>query len=851
MSSLTRVPGRELRRFVLFAFLLLTLLALLITALASAPPLRVDARGSSATRVLWGFYAPESGHDAIFRWSGPHARMLLHGASSDATKLTLRLSGERLVAQGTPQVGLSHGTTRFATFNVVPGWRLYHVLLPPGAASSLTGVAQRIDLVSTMSQPGANDTARDYRPLGLPLDWVRIAPLKEDLADVLVRSLLLCWAVGLAAAGAAWFVRLVYPQAEHLPTFLAPATIAVLGVALAGWAWSDPYGLAWALPPTPWALGLLSLLLGIAALAPWRWATIRAMPVPSGLIAVSGLGLLAVGQGLLNSQVLVGPAIALALVGLFLLLVSPSGLGAGLGAPAGDVNRRQATILLGMIVALALGLRLYHIDGLPFGLWRDEARHGLAALRINGDPLYRPVYIDEGRVNMPALTLYFFATAIKLLGVHVWTMRLVTALAGALTVLPLYALAARLSGRRVIGLLAALLLAASSWHISISRFSFPTVFDPLFSLSGWWLLDVCLRPRGPRRPVVRVGTGLLSGICIGLAVQTYHTGRVVPLIGAGLALLILLQAPRAWRGWLAGALAIVLGLVISVAPLAAYALSQPAAFNNRVSDVFLLSPDALRGIAPLTTLDETLRRHLLMVNVQGDLNGRHHAPGRPMLDYVTGLLFLAGAAALLRRLSDWRSLFVLGALAVSLLPSALAVDAPHAMRSFGAAPLACLIAALGAVELARLLGSVAPRIRPLRLGVPIILALVIVMNARVYFALMPPNPAVFLGFYAVQSQMGVYVGDTTQAGRRIYVPRDVAENDTFAYLSSGLGIETFDGATPSAPPQPGDRFLISGYFIDQERADLAPFLGPNPRPLAVGPDFPDGRGPTFLVYEVP
>src|SRR6185369_15249924 len=104
------------------------------------------------------------------------------------------------------------------------------------------------------------------------------------------------------------------------------------------------------------------------------------------------------------------------------------------------------------------------------------------------DDSYRPIYIADNRVNMPALGLYPFALAIKLWGVHPWSMRPVTALAGALTVFPLYGLVARLTRRRGVALLAAAFLAVSSWHITISRFSFPTIFDPLFALTGCWLL---------------------------------------------------------------------------------------------------------------------------------------------------------------------------------------------------------------------------------------------------------------------------------------------------------------------------------------------------------------------------
>jgi hypothetical protein len=176
------------------------------------------------------------------------------------------------------------------------------------------------------------------------------------------------------------------------------------------------------------------------------------------------------------------------------------------------------------------------------------------------------------------------------------------------------------------------------------------------------------------------------------------------------------------------------------------------------------------------------------------------------------------------------------------------------MRAFEAAPLACAIAALGLAELLRMLSPEAVRQRRIvAWGGAAALGLALALNAWVYFVIMPPDPEVFLGFYPVQSQMGVYVRDAAaqHAGGRIYVPSGVATDEVFAFLSAGLAVESFDGQALSSPPQPGDRFLVSGYFADQELAGLAPSLGPSPRPLAEGPGFPDGRGPTFLVYETP
>src|SRR4029450_13144721 len=112
---------------------------------------------------------------------------------------------------------------------------------------------------------------------------------------------------------------------------------------------------------------------------------------------------------------------------------------------------------------------------------------------------------------------------------------------------------------------------------------------------------------------------------------------------------------------------------------------------------------------PLARLDESVGRHLLMFNVRGDSNGRHAAPTRPMLAFVTGLGFLAGIVALLRRRADWRSQFLLAALAIGLLPRLLAVDSPHGTRSIDALPIGCIVAALGLAHIWQIFMSIKNR----------------------------------------------------------------------------------------------------------------------------------------------
>lgn len=837
-------------RLITPALAVLAALGLLLAALAAPRPLTVDLGASGDARFAGGFYDAEEGGGASFRWSGPGSRLVFHGAPPGAARLELRLSGERLVAQGAPRVALARGPQTFAAFDVAPGWRVYRVLLPPGAAAAPTGEALPVDLRTAVSTPGAAEAGRDYRALGAPVDRARLAPVAGAASGGPARALWLAWASALAGAAAGLLLR----GRPAAPALAAGVTLAS-GAALALWAWRDPHGLAWALPPAPWSLLAATALLAAAG-AP-AGALARGRP----LLLAGGLAALGAGVGLMHAQVAVGAGAALAAAGLVALAAPAGGIGSTVWAPPEAQGGGGLHLLgLGAIFLLALGLRLFRLDELPFGLWRDEARHGLVALRIAEDPAYRPAYVLDQRVHLPGLGLYPFALALELLGVGQRELRSATALAGALTVLPLYAVGARLSGRRAVGLGAALALAASSWHISISRLAFPTAFEPLLSLSAWWLLLVALDPAPPRpvhgaaRPLAALGAGLL----LGAAAQTYHTGRVTPAAAALLALLLLGRDPGAWRRWLACAAAAALGFGLAVAPLAAYALARPGDFNDRVGDVFLLGEAALRGRAPLSALDANLGRHLLMFTAEGDANGRHHAPLRPLLDIVSGAGLLLGIAGLLRSLGDWRSRFLLGALAVGLLPGLLAVDAPHAMRTFGAVGPACLVVALGWAGLLRLAaprpsGAAAPA-RPLAAGAAALAVVAAVaLNAWLYFAAMPGDPRVFAGFYPVQSRMGAYVRAAGGAAP-VYVPREVAEHPSFAFLAWGLPVGTFDPEAPAGaplanpPPAPGATFLLSGYFAEAEAAALAPVLGPGAAPEAAGDPFPDGRGPTFYVY---
>ncbi|MFL5806892.1 MAG: glycosyltransferase family 39 protein [Roseiflexaceae bacterium] len=871
----------------------------LLVALRAPPAWSLDVGAPDDTRFVSEMLERERDHanGAMFRWTEPLAHLWLHGTEFGNFALDLHIYNDPALA-GSRELRLERGGRALGSLRLAEGWRVYRVLLPGSAGDAGLDMPPLELATAPIHTPG------DSLERGVPLDWVHVRPLGRAAPPW--RALLLAWGL-VALAGWLWQLdRALFVRQAATRGARVAALVAAAASGLVAWALADPRALAWAIPPTPWAFGLATVLLVAGALAPLR-ARVQSRP-----LALAAVALLVAGQALLATQAAVALGAGLALLALALLPGETGARSRENSKLKTQNSKLKATlpaarplIALGLLLLIALGLRFYRLGELPYGLWRDEGRHGLEALRMLDDPSYRPAYI-RGGVDLPGLGMYPFALALRIWGIHVWAMRTVTALAGALAILPLFALTRRLYGSGI-GLLAAALLAFSQWDVTISRFSFPTIFDPLLQLTALWLLTVGLdralyggpsvaapttgdrrrtengHPQGQPRTENQEPTDhgqftqhatrntqhaplffalcslFFAGVCLGLAVQTYHTGRLGLAVASLLALLLLLRARASWRGWLRGIAVLGIGFLLAASPLLGYALRNPGSFNQRVGAVFLLSDESTDKRAPLAKLDDSLGRHLLMFNVRGDSNGRHGAPNRPMLDAVTGLGLLAGVAALLRRRRDWRSLFLLGGLAIGLLPSLLSIESPHGMRSIDALPFACVIAALGLAGLWRLITwespSSAVRQVVVRVAAGLALGLALALNAWTYFGIMPADPLVWTSFYPYHTRIGAYIrrladDQGPEAVRQVYVPEQLVDNPVFEYLTYALPVQTFDGRHLSAPAPPGALFVLPSTISGQAARALLEQSGLELATMATGPLLPDGATASFVVYRL-
>lgn len=302
------------------------------------------------------------------------------------------------------------------------------------------------------------------------------------------------------------------------------------------------------------------------------------------------------------------------------------------------------------VVLVAIWFRFYDIQNYPAGLFPDEAANGEDALLIlAGD--YRPFYPrGNGR---EALFLYLDALSIKLLGIGVWQLHVVSAGVGVLSVLAMY-FAARVWFGRLAGVLAALFLATSHWHVTLSRTGFRAILIPLFVAAFTALVGYAIAAVKQGRKGLSFVYAALAGAALAGGFYTYIAYRVMAGVILGVFVLWLLAAahpkigfPHFKRyGWqmAIGAAAAVLVLV----PLGLYFWQHPGDFGGRAGQVSVFNKNLQEEFGRgelLPTLVYTTRVTVASFFAgSGDMNWRHNVAGFPLLNPLGGLLFLLGLA---------------------------------------------------------------------------------------------------------------------------------------------------------------------------------------------------------------
>ena len=446
-----------------------------------------------------------------------------------------------------------------------------------------------------------------------------------------------------------------------------------------------------------------------------------------------------------------------------------------------DLNSLVPWLILGLILILATGVRLYNLEDVPAGLWHDEAHSLFVAQRYANAPGQIPVY--EPSAHRSSLFMMPIAALVKLVGVSVTIPRLVAAAFGVLGIVAVFLLVRHILGVAA-GMIAAFLVAFMRWDIIFSRIGFDATAGVLFAALTGWLTFRAIRSG-------RYSDYAFAGACLGLGMWFYIANQVFCVV-VGFALLhhLVVGRPPFRRFVLSVCLMILIALFVA-APLAQFALENSEEFFARSRQVSLFN------ITPrdqwIDQISESLEKHLLMFNRQGDPNPRHNLPEAPMLDFISAALLALG---FLFALTQWRNtaLFTLPFWALlMMLPGVLSVpwESPQSLRSILVLPA---VAALVAYPLQRLwLMSrgvswlVARRyVLAALLGV---MAVIAYDNVEFYFGDQANDPRVYAGFSTDEYLMSRSQAEQQRLGNSIWVSRQFQFALTGELLGSSPRVE--------------------------------------------------------------
>lgn len=359
--------------------------------------------------------------------------------------------------------------------------------------------------------------------------------------------------------------------------------------------------------------------------------------------------------------------------------------------------KNKKVIIFIIILVVAAFFRLYHIKSIPPGLYPDEAMNGNNAIEALETGHFKIFYPDNN--GREGLFINFQALSLKIFGYHVWSLRLVSAIIGILTVIGLYFLTKELFNWEI-SAIASFLLAISFWHVNFSRIGFRAIMLPFILVYGFYFLW-----RGIR--TTHLGDYLLAGVFAGLGFYTYTSYRISPLIALTLFINYWWYLKKdfshekyehAKHKLLRGFSLLLIITIIMALPISIYFFKNFGDFLKREGmpiSVFAQS-------YPWQELGKSTIKTLGMFNFNGDYGQRHNLPGNPQLIWPIGIFFVIG---FFKELIHWLRkkhghfstvhTFLFCWFFIMLIPGFVTIEAPHALRTIGALPVVMIFTAKG------------------------------------------------------------------------------------------------------------------------------------------------------------
>lgn len=355
--------------------------------------------------------------------------------------------------------------------------------------------------------------------------------------------------------------------------------------------------------------------------------------------------------------------------------------------------QKKTLFLLLVILLIAAFFRIWKLNEIPPGLYPDVAINGTQAFETLKTRSFKLFYPENN--GREGLIMWLIALSFWIFGVSIWSLKIVAAIFGILTVLGLFFLTKELFNNENLGLLASFFLATSFSHALFSRIGFRAILLPFILVFSFYFLFKGLRKR-------KIRDFIIAGIFFGLGFYTYISFRFAVLM---LFLIILCWLPIYYRQnlktkYFLSVFVLLITIFFIALPIGIYFLRNPQDFLNRATPISVFAAQE-----PIKELVKSLSLHLGMFNFYGDPNWRHNFAKSPMLPATLGILFLIGIIISIKELfsaikmKNWElftaHLFLWSWLFVMLLPGILTREGiPHFLRTIGVIPVIYIFVAL-------------------------------------------------------------------------------------------------------------------------------------------------------------
>lgn len=183
-----------------------------------------------------------------------------------------------------------------------------------------------------------------------------------------------------------------------------------------------------------------------------------------------------------------------------------------------SLTPRVEILIVLLLLILGGTLRCLWLDSLPMGLNQDEASTGYEAWSIyhygiDRNGYEKPVLLYSWGSGQNALYTYLAMPFIATFGLSVWSLRLVAAIFGTLTLVIFWLLARYIRGPKF-ALCALLFLTINPWHIMISRWALESNLLPFFLLAGVYFMTLFFEKDWALIP---------AALCFSLSLYAYGT----------------------------------------------------------------------------------------------------------------------------------------------------------------------------------------------------------------------------------------------------------------------------------------------------------------------------------------